>query len=604
MLTDIVTFIALVIAEIICISLIIIIKNKISKSQLRSSFLFLTSMMLLSCTGVILQDILSNPLNIAPVYFEYITYIGNVFLSVSFLFLGIIYANTKITLKKFHILIFVIPILSLLILWTNDLHHLFYKEYSIYLSKTVFGAFFQIYNIYTILLFFIGILYLLTYSVKNSKFFSKQAILIIISALIPIAVNVLSTLKVIDATIYITPISFTISILILALAIFKFKFLATTPIALQKIVDRMSDGYIVLDENNKITDFNQTFLLMFKCNHTNIRNLNIFNLIKNSITINLDTEKLHESLSIVRKTINTQSYEEHIAALDKYFRIEISSLNNNKSFLGTLILFKDITQHINDLSIIQSNQDMLMEKERLASLGQLIGGIAHNLKTPIMSISGAAEGLTDLVNEYDSSIEDPEVTVKDHHDIANDMREWINKIRTHTSYMSDVITAVKGQAVTFSDDQSDSFTIDELLKRVTILMKHELKSALIELQVKNNVDANLVLQGNVNSLVQVINNMISNAIQSYNNEPNKEIILSVTKQNDELIISVIDTGCGMSQEVQKKLFREMITTKGKNGTGLGLFMSYSNIKGHFNGNITFESEENIGTTFNIILPLK
>lgn len=82
-----------------------------------------------------------------------------------------------------------------------------------------------------------------------------------------------------------------------------------------------------------------------------------------------------------------------------------------------------------DMQTIQNNQQLLMERERLASLGQLIGGIAHNLKTPIMSISGAAEGLTDLVKEYDSSIGDPEVTNDDHHDIAKDMREWIEKLK-------------------------------------------------------------------------------------------------------------------------------------------------------------------------------
>ena len=58
----------------------------------------------------------------------------------------------------------------------------------------------------------------------------------------------------------------------------------------------------------------------------------------------------------------------------------------------------------------------------------------------------------------------------------------------------------------------------------------------------------------------------------------------------------------MSKEVQEKLFKEMITTKGKNGTGLGLFMSYSNVKAHFNGSITFKSELNNGTTFSVILP--
>ena len=75
-----------------------------------------------------------------------------------------------------------------------------------------------------------------------------------------------------------------------------------------------------------------------------------------------------------------------------------------------------------------------MERERLASLGQLIGGIAHNLKTPIMSISGATEGLTDLIKEYDESIGDPEVTNEDHHAIAKDMSEWVDKIKTHTAY--------------------------------------------------------------------------------------------------------------------------------------------------------------------------
>ena len=60
----------------------------------------------------------------------------------------------------------------------------------------------------------------------------------------------------------------------------------------------------------------------------------------------------------------------------------------------------------------------------------------------------------------------------------------------------------------------------------------------------------------------------------------------------------------MLKEVKEKLFKEMITTKGKDGTGLGLFMSYSNIKAHFSGTMTFESEENKGTTFNIIIPIE
>ena len=270
---------------------------------------------------------------------------------------------------------------------------------------------------------------------------------------------------------------------------------------------------------------------------------------------------------------------------------------------GILILFKDITQHVKDIKTIQNSQDLLVERERLASLGQMIGGIAHNLKTPIMSIAGAAEGLTDLIKEYDSSIEDPEVTAEDHHDIAKDMQTWVDKVKDYTSYMSDVITAVKGQAVTLSNEQAVKFNIEELVKRVNILMRHELKNALVTLNVGMNVDPALELEGNINSLVQVINNMISNAIQCYDGKPDNCIDMNFTKQDNELIIEIRDYGPGLSKEVKEKLFKEMITTKGKNGTGLGLFMSYSNIRAHFNGNITFETEAKKGTSFFIHLPI-
>ncbi|MGN1327188.1 MAG: sensor histidine kinase [Clostridia bacterium] len=273
--------------------------------------------------------------------------------------------------------------------------------------------------------------------------------------------------------------------------------------------------------------------------------------------------------------------------------------------IGDLVsYFNKIQKQQKDyLNQLHNNQDMLMEKERLASLGQLIGGISHNLKTPIMSISGAAEGLTDLIKEYEASVGDSDVTVEDHHAIANDMKEWVDKIHSYTAYMSDIITAVKGQAVALSENQNEVFTIDELLKRVNILMKHEIRNASLLLETNIEVPASTELHGDVNSLVQVVNNLITNAIHSYNGKKDETIILTAKKSDNNLIISVSDHGCGMPDEVKEKLFKSMITTKGKNGTGLGMFMSYSTIKGHFNGDITFESEVGKGTTFNIILPL-
>ncbi len=90
----------------------------------------------------------------------------------------------------------------------------------------------------------------------------------------PIVVNVLGTLKIYNMNVCLTPISFSIAVIFYTFAIMKFNFLKITPIALQKIVDRISDGYVVLDENNAITDFNKTFLDIFKLSPEDIRSKN------------------------------------------------------------------------------------------------------------------------------------------------------------------------------------------------------------------------------------------------------------------------------------------------------------------------------------------
>ncbi len=547
--------------------------------------------------GLITQRLFVVSFNANPIYFEDFIYIGTCLIPVMFFLIASSFVNTKIKFTKKYALLFVIPILSLIMLFTNNYHHLFYENYSFNFDEMVYGPYMYVHLLYTYGLFFISALMMFNHAAKTSGFFSMQSIFIVIGASIPAIVNILGIFNIVKMTVYMTPISFSLAIFFFTLAIFKFDFLSVAPIALEKIVDRMSDSYIVLNDRNIIIDFNKSFLSTFKVKENQIRNVNVFDWDKS-----VHLPKLKKSLQTVSVSPKTVTFEAHVDSINRYFNVELSSIVNKGIFLGTMILFKDITQHMRDLETIKSNQDMLIEKERFASLGQMIGGIAHNLKTPIMSISGAAEALTDLVKEYDSSIGDPEVTNEDHHDIAKDMSSWIAKIKTHTSYMSDVISAVKGQAVERTDNVSSNFTIEELIKRITILMKHELKNALIDLNVDIKVNSGFTLRGDVNSLVQVVNNLISNAIQSYNGTPNNKIDLTVEKKDDSLILSVRDYGCGMSKEVQEKLFKEMITTKGKNGTGLGLFMSYSNVKAHFNGSITFKSELNKGTTFSVILP--
>jgi len=599
------TFIGLIISTLLIISLFVFIKKQTRQTEVKKPFLFILFCLLIWCLGLIAQIFFTNKYDIAPIYFDYFVYIGTCFTPVAFLIMSIKFSKPTNTINIKHLcyLCSIVPIICLIALWTNDLHHLFYINYSTMLSQGTYGPFFYITSVYTYLLFAISLIFLGGYSIKNIRFYFIQAILIFMGALIPVAVNLLGLIGVFDLSIYVTPICFSITILCFALSIFKFGFLKITPIALKKIVDNISDSYLVLNADLTIVDFNTTLLNTFKVNSDSIINRNLFDIKHSFRDFNVINDKILTAVEDTKSNDSTIVLDEYFKSVDKYFHIEINRISEGHNFLGTLLLLKDVTQHKLDLQTIKNNQDILIERERLATLGQMIGGIAHNLKTPIMSISGAAEGILDLVNEYKSSIDDKEVTIEDHLEIAGEMEDWIKKVQTHLSYMSDVITTVKGQAVAFSDNTSfTSFTVDDLIRQINILMKHELSHSLVELEETLEVPGDTVVKGNINSLVQVVNNIISNAIQAYDGKLGQKVVLDIYKDNSMIVLKIQDNAGGLPDNVKNKLFKEMITTKGKNGTGLGLFMSYSNIKAHFNGNIRFETKKGKGTTFFIEIP--
>lgn len=289
-----------------------------------------------------------------------------------------------------------------------------------------------------------------------------------------------------------------------------------------------------------------------------------------------------------------------------FFAVTFSIIENNKvsfPYIVLLLLISDffiVYYQRKTKEKLEKQQEILLDKERLSSLGQLIGGIAHNLKTPIMSISGALEGLTDLVKEYDESIEDGSVTKEDHHEIAKDMNEWIVKIRPYLSYMTEVIDAVKGQAVSCNSDLDEEFSAKEFILRTQILMKDELKRRKCNLKVDTNIKDDTLIKGELNSIVQVLDNLIINSMDAYG-EDGGDIELKIFEDKEKVYIDVKDFAGGIPSHIKDKIFNEMVTGKGKNGTGLGLYISYSTIKGKFAGDMKFSTEDGIGTTFFIEL---
>lgn len=153
-------------------------------------------------------------------------------------------------------------------------------------------------------------------------------------------------------------------------------------------------------------------------------------------------------------------------------------------------------------------EESLRETERLASLGQLIGGISHNLMSPIMSIAGVSAALEDLINEYRGSIGDTSVTNEDHYEICDDMTEWVKKLIEYNAYMSQVISTVKAQAVQLNAHSINDFTIDELVNRIKFLKNSDITIKKSNLELFVDADKSTTIAGDISNMIQVLDNLI------------------------------------------------------------------------------------------------
>lgn len=362
--TNLASAIVLIISTIFLICMKGYLKKSKSNKKIVKLFSLVFGTMIIWNTSIVLQCLLSDRLNINPIIFEYFAYSGVVFLPVFLYFTSQVFSKPKFRIKTYHMLLFFIPILSLLILWTNDFHNLFYIKYSIYMDKTITGEYFNIYIIYTYSLLLISIVTLLKYSLKQSKKISVQSILFLLSIAIPVIINIAGMMNLVELTIYATPISFTLTIILLFIAIFKFDFMNINTIAFQTIVNTLSDSYLVLNDENMIVSCNNSFLTTFKYEKENLINKSIFSI--NLDDISIDDLKL--LLDLVKTNNSKITIDKHFEKIDKYFSIELSPMLKDNLYVGTLIFFKDVTQKEHDKLQIKANQELLIEQERLASL--------------------------------------------------------------------------------------------------------------------------------------------------------------------------------------------------------------------------------------------
>ncbi len=246
--------------------------------------------------------------------------------------------------------------------------------------------------------------------------------------------------------------------------------------------------------------------------------------------------------------------------------------------------FAELGRSFNQMvETIQSTQNELLRKETLASIGQLAAGVAHELNNPL----GTILLLSDVMHKQTDQ-DDPH-----HADLGLIIDETVRCKRI----VSDLLNFARQQELLAQDTDLHAL-LDQVIKNTS--RQDAFKQVTV---IRDYYDTPIIIQADPTQMQQVFINLLNNAAEAIEGEG--KITITTRQADAEYIeIKVEDTGCGIPEESQGKIFTPFFTTKGLGkGTGLGLAIVYGIIKMH-RGQISLQSQVGLGTTFSILLPKK
>lgn len=273
-------------------------------------------------------------------------------------------------------------------------------------------------------------------------------------------------------------------------------------------------------------------------------------------------------------------------------------LNRYKNSLQDLVenRTKELRESIQRLTI---TQDKLIESEKMASLGSLVAGVAHEINTPIGIIVTAASHMEERLEEFDKLYNSGKLTRKMLDSYFSDTREISKLILSSSGRASGLIHSFKEIAVDQSGEKKRFFKVREYIDEILLSLHYQLKEKRIKFNISCTDD--LTINSYPGAFSQILTNLILNSIKhGFTNTSKGFIVITIEKEGNRLFIQYEDNGHGIPENALKRIYEPFYTTKrGEGAKGLGMSIVYNLVKKTFKGNIKCISREDKGTTFRI-----
>lgn len=520
-----------------------------------------------------------------------IEYIGIATVPIFFLILVLIQTGREQWLTRRNTpLLFAIPITTLLLIWTNESHHLIYQSLTFSIDNgiayftPVYGLWFWIHFVYSYLALLVGVIFLVVALIRSPNLYRGQAATLMLGALAPVIGNILYFAHVgpfmhLDPT----PFAFLITGLAFSWSILSFHLLDLLPVARDKAVQNMVDAVIVLDTDNRVVDLNPVAERILNTSLSKAIGVRLIEVVPAQRDLLVKFANIEETHTEI--TVKTRD------GADRVFELNITPLKDRGgSISGRLVMLHDITAQKGAEKALERAHEHALEALQVKS--RILAIVSHDFRTPLSSIAGYVYLLQNGQNGA----------------LSEDQKGYLNRIKENVKELSDLVTHLLDQA------QLDDSQITLNLGRFTPTDLTERLESLIGLTIREKglgfrfeIDPKLAdkkVFGDLPRLQQVLSNILTNALKF---TETGEIVVRVYLANDsQWGVEVRDTGPGMPSEIIAHIFDPFwqgdgSITREYRGVGLGLSIA-KQLTHMMSGNIDVESTVGKGSIFRVLLP--
>jgi len=490
------------------------------------------------------------------IFWSKLSYFGIVYLATSFLFFSLAFSSNYKYLKKQYIIpLYLIATLFILSPYTNAIHHLHWRSYSITpetnTTSYVYGPLFWLMVLFTYAQLLGGIIVIFQLFNRLSGYYKRQVLLIFISALLPLFGNLIYIFHINPLPGFDwTPFSFLITGILIAINVSQFRMFDLVPFARNKLIDVIPDAIAIVDKSMRIADCNAVFAALINSTEKQVLGKPVDQLFSHRIALIQEVLRHDEFRTEISRTVDGEV---------QYFDLQINSLfDYKKQQSGRLVILKDITRRVNSEEMTKAiNSQLLGEIQEKEKLIQDLDAFSHTVAHDLKGMLGAIASSSDLIRSAwdDMSKED-----------KMEVLELISQSATKTTHITKELLTLA------SVRQQEIKPVPVDLHLVSTEALFRLRDLINEKNAKVNLPEKWYSVLENNSWVEeILINYFSNAIK-YGGVP-PEISVSVKLIAGNMVkYSVTDNGKGLSPEEIGLLFKKFsrLGSIRVEGHGLGL----------------------------------